>query len=1165
MSYAHLFGARTAESACFKPDRNIGRLESRPNPPTGMSALRGAGFPACGFRGLSSPRLKRLLIFLAALFTIGPIHAETVSPVRLDTLACEHLSNPVGIGFAQPRLSWKLRSDRTGEIQTAWQIRAASSASGLETKPDLWDSGKVNSGQSVLVPWAGKSLDSRSQVFWQVRVWDKDGQPSAWSDVALFELGLLSPAAEWKGQWITADLPRHNIMQSTLARAFWISAGSVANQSAAVRLRVELPSNAPIRRAMIDAAADGLLTIYANGHPTRQGASSRTAPLHAEVGARLAPGTNLVAIGSAAVRNAIRRDRGEAGRNAIAARGIVELENGRRIEFNTDESWRAATAPAGDWFAPGYDDSAWLTATNLGPYAAAPSKYCDNTIGPGRYLRKHFTVKGPVAKARLYATALGVYEASLNGRRVGNSLLDPGWTDYRTRVMVQTYDVTSLLNPGENTVGAALGDGWYAGRLGWMGLAQYGTRPVFNAQLEITYADGTSDIIATDKSWQAGPGEIIGSDAQWGEIIDARRAVPGWNQPDTITSSSPRDNGAGRGPRRGAAQPEERELNTSSPRPSPPLRGREGDKSGDSAVQWTDAVVEQHDIALVPQLGPPVRRLMELAPRNITRRGDAWIVDLGQNLVGFIRLAARGPAGTTITLRHGEMLDADGSLYTENLRPALATDTFILAGRSGRETFEPHFTFHGFQHVEITGYPGELTTNDLRAVVVGSDTPSTGSFECSHPGLNRLYQNIVWGQRGNFLSVPTDCPQRDERMGWMGDAQVFAPTAARNADVAAFFAKWLVDVADSQTTNGDYSDVCPRIARPRPAMPVWGDAGVIIPWEIYNAYGDRAFLADNYPFMVRWLEFSLGRSTNLILTGGVGDHLAPQRTPTDVVDTAYFAHAAQLVARTAAILGKTNDAARYDRFFRDIADAFNQNFVSTNGLMKGDTQTAYILALQFDLLPSRDGGIRAAAAARLAEDVERNGHLTTGFVGVGLICPTLTQIGRSDLAWQLVLTNTYPSWLFSVKNGATTIWERWDGWTPERGFQDSAMNSFNHYSLGSVGAWLYSGAGGIQPDDSRPGYKHFYLQPQFTRRLDYVKASLDSPYGLIVSHWQVKGDQLLYDVTIPPNSSATLVLPVPPQAIRQSGQPLSISEGSTTRLPLVGGTYHFSLPRELVH
>jgi alpha-L-rhamnosidase len=336
---------------------------------------------------------------------------------------------------------------------------------------------------------------------------------------------------------------------------------------------------------------------------------------------------------------------------------------------------------------------------------------------------------------------------------------------------------------------------------------------------------------------------------------------------------------------------------------------------------------------------------------------------------------------------------------------------------------------------------------------------------------------------------------------------------------------------------------------------------VIIPWVMYAAYGDKAFLADNYPAMLRWIEFNTGRSKNLILSGGVGDHLAPSRTPVAVVDTAYFANSARIVSRAAELLGKTDDAIKYDKLFHDIAEAFDKSFVATNGTIEGDTQTAYLLALQFGLLPKN---LRATAARRLAGDIERRGHLTTGFVGVGLICPTLTQIGRSDLAWQLVLTNTYPSWLFSVKNGATTIWERWDGWTPERGFQDSSMNSFNHYSLGAVGAWLYSGAAGIQLDDSNPGYKHFLLAPQFTARLSHVKASLDSPYGRISSGWHFEKDELIYGVTIPPNSSAVLTLPVPPQDVRQSGEPLRESGEPVTKLSLRAGTYHFSMPRRLV-
>ncbi|HHY86331.1 MAG TPA: family 78 glycoside hydrolase catalytic domain [Verrucomicrobia bacterium] len=1056
------------------------------------------------------PRAAALALLFCCCSCLLP--AASALAVDVVNLECEHSRNPIGIGNRTPRLSWQLRSDRNGEIQTAYQVQAASDPALLERRnprPDLWDSGKVVSDQSVLVPWAGKPQDSRAQVFWRVRVWDRDDRASNWSQTARFELGLLDAQRDWKAQWVTADLPRHDILSETLSNAFWISADSAANQAAAVRYQLVLPEDAKVRRAVVHAAADGLLTIYANGTATHQGSSSRTAPLFADITEALKPGTNVIAIGSAAVRTAIRRDRTERGRNAIAAHGLVELENGARIKFDTGDGWKAAVAPAGDWFAAGFDVTAWTNAILHGRYAEHPSRYSDNTVGPGRYLRKAFRAKPDIVRARLYATALGVYEVFVNGERVNqDSILDPGWTDYAHRVMAQTYDVTRLIRRGDNAVAAVVADGWYAGRVGWMGLAQYGTVPAFAAQLEITYRDGSMQTIVTDESWRAGAGEIIGSDMQWGEIIDARKRVEGWN------------------------------------------------RAGFDDSHWANAVIQTQQAAVVPQAGPPVRRILEVRPVKITPRGASWLVDFGQNLVGFVRVSARGKAGAVITVRHAEMLSPDGSLYTVNLRPALSTDTFILSGR-GRETFEPHFTFHGFRYAEISGYPGRLSEDDIRAIVVSSDTPRTGWWESSNPELNRLYENIVWSQRGNFLSVPTDCPQRDERMGWLGDALVFAPTAARNANVAGFFMKWLTDVNDAQGPQGEFPTVAPR-ANQNNSWPVWGDAGVIIPWAMYRAYGDKAFLANSYTNMARWVDYSRGNSKNLIRTGGVGDHLAPQRTPVDVVATAYFANSARIVADSAALLGYDEDAGKYDALHRDIARAFNEAFVSTNGVVRGDTQTAYILALEFNLLPEH---LRPEAARRLAENVETAGHLTTGFIGVGLLCPALTAIGRADLAWKLVLTDSYPSWLFSVKNGATTIWERWDGWTPERGFQDPAMNSFNHYSFGAVGEWLFGGAAGIQPDNAQPGYKHSYLRPQFTSQIEWVKATQHSPYGEIRSHWRAQGEEIVYDVTIPPNSSATMELPVPPEVVRASGREQILSEPGRTRVKLGSGSYRFAFPR----
>jgi alpha-L-rhamnosidase len=1075
-----------------------------------------------------NPRLLWLLVALLA--PAIPLGAQALSPVRVDALTTEHFVNPVGLGDAVPRLSWKLRSDRPGEVQTAYEIHASSAPFTPAMTGDLWESGKVASDQSILVPWGGKELGSRAQVCWAVRVWDRDGVASAWSEPASFELGLLHPAVDWKGRWITADLPRPDLEQDALAHANWIGAGATASQAAAARLVLDLPAGAKIAGATIDAIADGVVSLYTNGHASLQGSSSHAAPFHANFGPYLKPGRNVIALGAAPVYRAR-----EGGRNALAAHGVVELEGGARIEFNTDAAWKAAVVPgpgraggpapaAPGWSDPTFDDTVWAHATVLGPYPAQPLTG-DNgsTLGPGRYLRKTFTVRGPVAKARLYSTALGTYEASFNGRPVNDHQLDPGFTDYTKRVMVQVTDVTGLLAPGRNTLGALLNDGWFAGRLGWMGLAQFkqvADHPLFNAQLELTYADGTTEVIATDATWKGGPGEIVGSDEQLGEVIDARRAAA-WDQP----------------------------------------------AFDDTA--WTNAAAEDHpEVALDPQRGPPVRRLAELAPAKITRQGNLWLVDFGQNMVGHVRLTAHGPAGTTITVTHGEMLNPDGTLFTENLRPALALDRFVLQG-DGDETFEPRFTFHGFRYAAIAGYPGELTAASLRGVVVGSDLPATGAWESSNADLNQLYSNIVWSQRGNFLSIPTDCPQRDERLGWMGDAQVFAPTAALNSDATGFFTKWLVDVRDSQNPAGAYSTVAPR-ANQANAYPVWGDAGVIVPWVMYTSYGDRRFLEDSYDSMDHWMIYSASGGT-LILSGGVADHLAPVPTSAPLVDTAYFANSAAILAKAAAVLGKTDDAAKYEEMRGLILGAFRSSFVKPDGSIipaagPGETlhgtQTALLLALKFDLVPA---SLRPKVADNLGAEVERTGHLTTGFPGTGLLNPTLTSIGRSDLAWRLMLTDTYPSWLFPVKNGATTMWERWDAWTPERGFQASSMNSFNHYSFGAVGQWMFSGAAGIGLDEDHPGYKHFFLAPQFTDKVTYVKASLDSPYGLIVSHWHTDSDQMRYDVTVPPNTTADLVLPVPPSKVSLDGKPLATREDDkATRLPLAAGSYHFAFARALL-
>jgi alpha-L-rhamnosidase len=605
--------------------------------------------------------------------------------------------------------------------------------------------------------------------------------------------------------------------------------------------------------------------------------------------------------------------------------------------------------------------------------------------------------------------------------------------------------------------------------------------------------------------------------------------------------------------------------------------------------------------------------LTELKPTKITRFGNTFVVDFGQNMVGHVKFIATGKEGTEITVSHGEMLNADGTIYNENLRQAISLDKFILKGGPA-ETLEPQFTFHGFRYAQITGFPGDLTADNIKAVVISSDCPTTGSFECSNQEVNRLYQNTVWGMRSNYISVPTDCPQRDERMGWMGDAQVFAPTAARHADVSGFFMKWMQDVNDGQNANGSFNNVNPR-AREAQSYPVWADAGVVIPWTMYTTYGDPAFLSINYSNMQRYVDYEERTYTNLMPTGGVGDHLAPTGprgggrggarqgalvpfsdgtfftaapvpavggaapraggrgfgrggpggggpNVTTIVDTAYFARCAWIVSQSATILGKPDDAKKYDDLYRRICDVFTKNFVQADGSMPAGSQTTYCLALEFNLVPQE---MRPLLMKHLTDDIDQRQHVSTGFVGVGFINLVLGQHGRSDEAYKLLLTDTYPSWLYEVKNGATTMWERWDGWTETGGFQASSMNSFNHYSFGGVGRWMYEGMIGITLDESHPGYKQFLLQPEFSSTITYAKGSIESPYGKISSHWHVDGDNLFYDVTVPPNSTAVMTLPISAANLKSTGAPTGKIEeknGQVT-VPLAAGTYQFTMPRSI--
>jgi alpha-L-rhamnosidase len=578
------------------------------------------------------------------------------------------------------------------------------------------------------------------------------------------------------------------------------------------------------------------------------------------------------------------------------------------------------------------------------------------------------------------------------------------------------------------------------------------------------------------------------------------------------------------------------------------------------------------DVPLVSQTNPAVQTITELKPRRILSQKDSktTLYDLGQNMVGWARLKIRGRAGERVTLRFAEILNPDGTIYTKNLRGALATDTFTLNG-SGLETFEPYFTTHGFRYVEVSGSDQALRLDALTGVVVGSDNPQTGEFLCSNPLVNQLWHNIYWGERGNYLAVPTDCPQRDERLGWMGDAQIFARTATYNNDVAAFLTKWTQDVVDAQSPAGGFPDVSPRMGDQSDGAPAWGDAGVIVPYTIYKAYGDKQILAHRYPAMKRWIEYIdsvnpdhiwIKRSNN-----NFGDWLnVNDETPKDVIATAYFAYSTDLVAKSARILGMPSDASRFENLRDAIGNAFNERFVDSEAKIKGDTQTGYVLALRFGLLPEAK---RTQAAKRLVDHIliDRKGHLSTGFVGVGYLNPTLTAYGYSDVAYRLLTADTYPSWGYSIRQGATTIWERWDGYTTEKGFQDPGMNSFNHYSLGSVGEWMYQTVGGIDLDEDDPGFRRIRIHPIPGKGVTWARCRYRSLHGSIETSWKVANGEFILDLTVPANCTADVQIPSDPGSpISESGLDATIdlkhhpvgSSGNGLAFEVGGGTYHFA-------
>lgn len=732
-----------------------------------------------------------------------------------------------------------------------------------------------------------------------------------------------------------------------------------------------------------------------------------------------------------------------------------------------------------------------------------------NRYSPSPHFRKEFTITKPVKKATVYVTAHGLYDLNLNGKRVGDLVMMPGWTTYGKRLQYQVYDVTPQIARGKNAIGAFLGDGWYRGTLAWgNNWAVYGKRLGLLLQLKIVHTDGTETFIITDESWKGHNDPAIRmNDIYNGYTYDATKRLTGWSNPDYDDS------------------------------------------------KWKNVRIGSYNDNLVASEGAPIKKIEELKPIKVFRSPKgSLLVDMGQNMVGWIRLKAKGPRGTVITVRHAEVLDKYGEFYTENLRAAKVKLTLTLAGTGEDEIFEPRFTFMGFRYLEINGFPGTLTTDNITGVVVHSEMEKSGTYESSNPLLNQLQHNIVWGQKGNFLDVPTDCPQRDERLGWTGDAQAFCRTAAFNFNVAPFFTKWLKDVALDQKAGGEVPDVVPDVLNPQNAVSAqpsagWGDVAVIAPWTMFTVYGDRRLLETQYPSMKKWVEYIRKKAGDTYQWKGgskygdwlfyhppVNNHTAADGyTEPDFIATAYFAYSASLLAQAAKELGKTDDEKNYIELFNNIKKVFIREYVTPAGRVGTCSQTSYILALKFNLLPDE---LREKAAKFLVEDIKnRKNHLSTGFLGTIYICHELTNSGFTDVAYNLLLQESYPSWLYPVKMGATTIWERWDGQKPDSTFQNAGMNSFNHYAYGAIGDWMYRISAGIET--LVPGYRHLKIQPHPTNKLEFAKATYETPYGQVASGWERKEGKIIIKVKIPANADATILIPVDdPAKIKQNGLPL---------------------------
>ena len=754
---------------------------------------------------------------------------------------------------------------------------------------------------------------------------------------------------------------------------------------------------------------------------------------------------------------------------------------------------------ASDWYTQ-YFEMGLLSHDDWKGIFISPEDESAADISKASYLRYGFKVTKEIAIARVYATALGMYELHLNGKRVGEAVLTPGWTNYKERLQYQTYDVTELLKKGENVIGATLGCGWYKGDLaGWVGKRNYyGDKTALLCQMLIRYVDGTQQLVTTNEDWKCSDSPILFSELYHGETYDARLEQENWATAEYDTSG------------------------------------------------WKPSHEVQQEISIViPQEGPSVTRQEILKPLQllITPKGEK-VIDFGQNMSGWVRFKVQGKTGEKILLKHAEVLDAEGNFYTTNMRSAKCTIEYILKGDIAGETFEPHFTFQGFRYVMIESYPAVIDLANFEAIVIHSKMEETGVFTCSNEQINQLNKNILWGLKSNFIDVPTDCPQRDERLGWTGDAQVFIRTACFLRDTHTFFTKWLRDLKSEQFENGGIPFVIPDVLthiiekidekEVDHSSTGWADAAVICPWTIYQCYGDKRILEEQYETMKGWVKYIQSQvGEDLIWNTGFhfGDWLALDAkegsyfgaTPNDLTATAFFANSVAIMAKTAGVLGNKEDEKLFLELHTSIVKVFQNEFFTPRGRLAVRTQTAHVLALMFQLVPEEHKKRTVDTLIQLIQ--ENDGHLSTGFLGTPYICQVLSENGRIEEAYSLLLKDDYPSWLYPITKGATTIWEHWDGIKPDGSMWSADMNSFNHYAYGAIGEWLYKVVGGIDTSEVSPGFKHIVFKPQPEERMTYAQTELECPYGKVILCWSVLEGKMFIHAEVPHNTTAEIHLP----------------------------------------